>query len=162
MKDALQIAKRMVKQFEAFESEPSMCKSMAAVIIIQLTMRDVVQADETYLQEFLGNKHFIASNECKVVDKILLAFKNNDLDLLDEAQKGENLFYFDPEIQPLARQLSLFSAKARDARENPLNAKITNQLRELALSAASHTTATTANEEIPDVPASDENEADLC
>jgi signal recognition particle subunit SRP54 len=45
---------RMVKQFEAFESEPSMCKSMASVIIILLSLGDVVQADQTYLQEHLA------------------------------------------------------------------------------------------------------------
>jgi gamma-soluble NSF attachment protein len=120
LKEALSLAKRMVKQFEAFESEPSMCKSMASVIIILLSLGDVVQADQTYLQEHLDNKHYITSNECKVIDKFIMAFKNSDLDLLDEAQKGENLFYLDPEIQSWAKGLSLFgrgkAAKTGDAK----------------------------------------------
>jgi len=160
LKDALQIAQRMVKQFEAFESEPSMCKSMASVTIIQLTMRDVIQAEQTYLQEHLNNKHYIVSNECKVIDKFLMAFKNSDLDLLDEAQKGDSIFFLDAEIQPLARQLSLFSAKARDAKENQEAIKITRQLKEIALSAASTTEA--AKIAADTEAALDDEEADLC
>lgn len=144
LKDALSLAKRMVKQFEAFESEPSMCKSMASVIIILLSLGDVVQADQTYLQEHLDNKHYITSNECKVIDKFIMAFKNSDLDLLDEAQKGENLFYLDPEIQSWAKGLSLFGrGKA---------AKTTREFKGLTLTAAS-TTAPAASTSAPE-PAS--------
>jgi len=168
LKDALVLAKRMVKQFEAFESEPSMCKSMASVTIIQLTMRDVVQAEQTYLQEHLGNKHYLHSNECKVIDKILMAFKNGDLDMLDDAQKGENLFYFDAEIQPLARQLSLFASgvasKSRSKEDNESLA-ITRELSKLAMSVASPTAA--AAQMATEAPAAaetvaPEDEADLC
>ena len=171
--DALKLAQRMVKQFEAFDSEPSMCKAMAAVVIILLTMRDVVQAEQTYLQEFLGNRHFIASNECKVVDKFLLAYKNSDIDMLDDAQKGENLFYFDAEIQPLAKALSLFSSSASAAgrtKEAQDAAAITRQLKELTMSVASPTeaaaqmaaaTAEDAAAGLPPPPP-DVDEEDLC
>ena len=141
--------------------QPSMCKSMAAVTIIQLAMRDVVSADQTYLQEHLSNKAYIVSNECKVIDKFLLAFKNNDLDMLDDAKHGDNLFYFDPEVQPLARNLSLFSARAREAKDSAENAKITKELKILALSTATNADVM-AEMAVAEPITEDEDEPDLC
>lgn len=139
-----------------------MCKMMAAVTIIQLAMRDVVSADQTYL-EHLGNKAFIVSNECKVVDKFVMAFKNNDTDLLDEAQRGDSLFFLDPEVQPLARNLSLFSARAREAAQDVENKKISRELKQLSLATAVSPTeiAMMAPDE-PDEQPVDEEEPDLC
>lgn len=135
---------------------------MAAVTIIQLAMRDVVSADQTYL-EHLGNKAFIVSNECKVVDKFVMAFKNNDMDLLDEAQRGDSLFFLDPEVQPLARNLSLFSARAREAAQDVENKKISKELQQLSLATAVSPTeiAMMAPDE-PDKQPVDEEEPDLC
>lgn len=139
---------------------------MAAVTIIQLAMRDVVSADQTYL-DHLGNKAFIISNECKIVDKFVMAFKNNDLDLLDEAQRGDSLFFLDPEVQPLARNLSLFSARAREAAQNAENAKITRELKQLTLAAAVSPTeiammASPLEAEGQEDEPTDEAEPDLC
>jgi len=164
LKDALDIASRMVKQFDAFESEPSMCKSMAAMTIIQLTMRDVVQAEQTYLQEHLGNRHYIASNECKVIDKFILAFKNSDLDMLDDAQKGDNLFYLDAEIQPLARQLSLFSAPRSKA---VADSSLSKHLADLVVTAATPIVdaaagCLAAGQAAPSPPPPPPEEEDLC
>jgi len=134
--DSLILALRMVSVFEAFEQEGSMCKAMAAVIIIKLTMRDVIGADQLYLQEYLSNKPFIQSKECQVVDKLLLAFKNHDIDALEEATRGQGLFCLDLEVQSLAKRLSLFSDRAKDAREFRENEDLSRALQELSIGAS--------------------------
>lgn len=160
LKDALSLAKRMAKQFEAFESEPSMCKSMASVTIILLSMGDVVQADQTYLQEHLDNKHYITSNECKVIDKFIMAFKNSDLDLLDDAQKGENLFYLDPEMQSWAKSLSLFGR----GKFSKGDSKITRELKGLTLTSTSTPAPAPAasTSPAPPPPTADDDDDALC
>jgi len=134
--DALALAKRMVLVFESFEQEGSMCKAMASVTILQLTMRDVIGADQLYLQEHLNNKQYIQSRECQIVDKLLVAFKNHDIDALDEAQRGQGLFCLDIEVQNLVKNLSLFSIGAKEAREFKENEEVSRGLQELMAGAA--------------------------
>lgn len=43
LQEALTHANRMVQVFKAFESESSMCKTLFAVTILQLSMGDIVQ-----------------------------------------------------------------------------------------------------------------------
>jgi hypothetical protein len=71
---------------------------------------DVVKAEQVYLQDHLNNSIYLSSKECKMADEFILAFKNYDLELLEDTKNDQNLNYVDREIQNLARKLN-FKAK---------------------------------------------------
>jgi hypothetical protein len=90
---ALKHEQLMVRVFAAFEMESSMCKAMCAVTVIQLTMGDVVQAEQTFLQEHLNNKQYLNSQECRLAETFINAIKNHDLDKVSESA-GTIVFTF--------------------------------------------------------------------
>jgi hypothetical protein len=87
---ALKHEQLMVRVFTAFEMESSMCKAMCAVTVIQLTMGDVVQAEQTFLQEHLNNKQYLNSQECRLAEMFINAIKNHDVDKVSVV-----IFYYD-------------------------------------------------------------------
>ncbi len=58
-KEALTLANRMADIFLAFENESSMCKMFLTITLIQLTLGDAVQAQQTYLQEHLNSNTYL-------------------------------------------------------------------------------------------------------
>lgn len=107
LQDALDFAKKMVIVFDSFDSEMSMCKTMASMTIIQLAMGDIVAADQLFL-DHLGNNHYINSKECRLAESFVMAVKLSDIDALDQAQRCVDLNYLEREIQILAKNLSIF------------------------------------------------------
>ena len=107
LQEALDFAGKMVIVFDSFESEMSMCKTMASITIIQLAMGDIVAADQTFL-DHLGDKHYINSKECRLAESFVMAIKLSDIDALDKAQRCVDLNYLEREIQILAKNLSIF------------------------------------------------------
>lgn len=77
---ALKHEQLLVRVFAAFEMESSMCKAMCGVTILQLAMGDVVQAEQTFLQEHLNNKQYLNSQECRLAETFINAIKNHDID----------------------------------------------------------------------------------
>jgi gluconate kinase len=68
----------------------------------------LLQADRTFL-EHLSNTAYLKSTECKLAEDFLQAFKQMDVDLLDEAQRSHHLIHLDRDVQNLARKLSLMA-----------------------------------------------------
>lgn len=97
----------MVIVFDSFDSEMSMCKTMASMTIIQLAMGDIVAADQLFL-DHLGNNQYINSKECRLAESFVMAVKLSDIDALDQAQRCVDLNYLEREIQILAKNLSIF------------------------------------------------------
>ena len=107
LQDAIDFANKMIIVFDAFDSELSMCKTMASVTIIQLATGDIIAADRTFL-DHLGNNHYINSKECRLAESFVMAIKLSDIDALDKAQRCVDLNYLEREIQILAKNLSIF------------------------------------------------------
>jgi len=108
---ALKHIQLMVRLYRAFEQEGSVSKMLVAVTVVQLHMRDVVSADQTFL-EHLGEKGYTMSKECEVAESFLTAVKTLDADSLKALQRSELMQYLDRDVQPLAASLTLRSGVA--------------------------------------------------
>lgn len=108
---ALEFAEtRCIPVYEAFEQESSTCKTMAIVVILNLSLGDVVQANNKLL-EYFSNSFFLKSGECRLVDNLVQAFRLSDISKLDEAMQSHELGFLDPrEAIALVKMLSLFGA----------------------------------------------------
>lgn len=113
----ISVANRMVDIFEAYGSESSMCKMMLTVTFLQLTMGDVVAADQTFLQDHLNNRVYIKSKECELAEDYINAFKMQDIEKLESAQRAIHMNYLDKEVQVLGKKLTLL--KIRKEYEQP-------------------------------------------
>jgi len=108
---ALRHIQLMVRLYRAFEQEGSVCKMLVAITIVQLHMRDVVSADQSFL-EHLGEKGYTSSKECEVAESFLQAVKTLDAEALKALQRSELMQYLDRDVQPLAAALTLRSGVA--------------------------------------------------
>lgn len=115
--DAIAIAGRIVEISQAFDIESNMCKALASITVLQLTMGDVVKAQQTYLQEHLSNAQYIKSKECELIDLLVMACNQQDMDLLDKAKLHPQVHFLDFEIQKLIKNISLFGFE--DNNEEP-------------------------------------------
>jgi hypothetical protein len=106
------VANKMIDLFQGFGSDSSLCKMMLTVTLLELHGGDVVRAENTFLNSHLNNAVYIKSKECEVADLFVLAFKRQDITKLDEAKTHMQLNYLDSEIQPIARNLSLFRTRS--------------------------------------------------
>ena len=77
---ALSTARRSIQIFTAYDSEVSLCKMLTSVTIIQLSAGNVVQADETFLQEHLSVSVYLRSKECALAEDLLTAMKSRDVE----------------------------------------------------------------------------------
>lgn len=59
--------------------------------------------------DHLSNTAYLKSTECKLAEDFLQAFKQMDIDMLDEAQRSHHLIHLDRDVQNLARNLSLMA-----------------------------------------------------
>lgn len=124
--DALTHASRMISLFRGFGSDNSMTKTMLAITVLQLTVGDVVKAEQTHLQEHFNNSTYLNSKECKLADEFIMAFKNFDGELLVQTQAAPDLNYVDREIQNLARKLTFKSKKKEAGEVGSVTAKVDN------------------------------------
>eukprot|EP00602_Paraphysomonas_sp_CaronLab_P001215 CAMPEP_0185020322 /NCGR_PEP_ID=MMETSP1103-20130426/2920_1 /TAXON_ID=36769 /ORGANISM="Paraphysomonas bandaiensis, Strain Caron Lab Isolate" /LENGTH=403 /DNA_ID=CAMNT_0027551151 /DNA_START=12 /DNA_END=1223 /DNA_ORIENTATION=+ len=106
--ELLSFANRMLRLYDGLDSEASLCRMMVTVTILQLETGDVVAADRTFL-EHLGNSAYLRSTECKLAEDFISAFKQMDVDMLDEAQRSHHLVHLDRDVQGIARNLSLLA-----------------------------------------------------
>ncbi|CAE7644465.1 snpC, partial [Symbiodinium microadriaticum] len=107
--EVLSFAARMLRVYEGLESEASLCRMMVTITILQLELGDVVAADRTFL-DHLGSSAYLKSVECKLAEDFLQAFKQMDVDLLDEAQRSHHLIHLDRDVQKIAATLSLMAS----------------------------------------------------
>ena len=104
--EALTHAQLMVRQLQAFEQDDAAHKILAAVTIIQLQMKDIVSADQTYIRD-LGVRGYASSKACEMAETLLEAMKNFDSEALAVALRSETMQYLDREVQLLAKSLTM-------------------------------------------------------
>lgn len=104
-------AYRLPDLYDAFQNESSLCKQFLSISILQLSLGDVVLADQTYLNNHLNNTVYLTSKESEVAELFIMGFKRQDLDKLDEGKRHVHLNYLEYEIQTIAKKLSLFKSK---------------------------------------------------
>ena len=124
--EALNFAKdRMVDVLVALEMEPTICKTMATITLLQLTLGDVVAADRTFL-DYLGNNMYIKSKECRLAESFLMAMKNYNIEMLDSAQASEDLFLLEKDAIVIAKGLSVMGENNFEVPDNDVNNDIDN------------------------------------
>ena len=95
---------------EAFAQDTQMWKALATVTVLHLTNKDVIAAEETYIQTHLSKSGYAATKEAELVDSMINAFKLMDEAQLQEVQKSPNLFYLDREVKDLVLKLTITSS----------------------------------------------------
>lgn len=124
--EALKFAKdRMVDVLVALEMEPTICKTMATITLLQLTLGDVVAADRTFL-DYLGNSMYIKSKECRLAETFLMAMKNYNIEMLDSAQASEDLFLLEKDVIVIAKGLSVMGENNFEVPDVDVNNDIDN------------------------------------
>ncbi len=119
--EALKFAKdRMVDILIALEMEPTICKTMATITLLQLTLGDVVAADRSFL-DYLGNSMYIKSKECRLAESFLMAMKNYNIEMLDNAQASEDLYLLEKDAIVIAKALSIMGENNFEVPENDVN-----------------------------------------
>jgi len=116
LKKALPFARKAIDIFEIMGSEHSMCKMMTCVTILQLNEGDVVGADKTYVQEWLGKSVYMRSTECVLAEELIMAFKSMDEDKLNDAVKSQRLTFIDKGVADIARAFK-FTVKKKEKKE---------------------------------------------
>jgi len=175
--EALNFAKdRMVDILIALEMEPTICKTMATITLLQLTQGDVVAADRSFL-DYLGNSMYIKSKECRLAESFLMAMKNYNIEMLDNAQASEDLYLLEKDAIVIAKALSIMGENNFEVPENDVNNDINNlinnedskiyELEDLNIDEIDHEDEDADNgavneKDIEVTPEVDDNEVDIC
>lgn len=110
-------AQHLAKFYKAWEIDTSLCKLLCAITILQLLMKDVVTADQTYLQEHLSISVYLTSKESDIAENLITAFKTYNMELLTSTVRGESISYLDREVQYLVKKLKMSGSKPAPAQE---------------------------------------------
>lgn len=108
--EAMKNALLLIRVCEAFAQDTQMWKALATVTVLHLTNKDVIAAEETYIQTHLSKSGYAATKEAELVDSMINAFKLMDEAQLQEVQKSPNLFYLDREVKDLVLKLTITSS----------------------------------------------------
>ena len=76
--DAMKNALLLIRASEAFGQDTLTWKALVTVTVLQLTNKDVIAAEETYIQEHLSKTGYATSKEAEVVDRLIDAFRCTD------------------------------------------------------------------------------------
>ena len=104
---AMETAQFLARVSEALEQDTVLWKCLAAITVLQLLAKDVIAAEQTYIQEHLSKRGYGTSKEAEVVEELLNAFKNSDGQQLQVLQKNPSLFYLDKETKDMVLALTL-------------------------------------------------------
>ena len=110
---ALVTGERAADIFQALNSEASLHKMLCALTIVQLTLGDVVAAEQQYAQH-LGRLGYMRASESEVAEAFMMAFRELDAEALEAAQRNSKLNYLERDVVTIARSLTL-KAKAKPA-----------------------------------------------
>lgn len=122
-KEAIALAMRSLPIFEFTKSDSTLTKMMVNITILQLLNKDIVAADETYVQKFLSNSLFINSSECELAEDLINAFKFDDIDKLESIQNGHRLSFLERDIIIIVRGFSLTTKNTSTSNKNNNNNK---------------------------------------
>jgi hypothetical protein len=114
LEQALDHCHLMARIYKAFEQNSSVHKTLAAMTVIQVHMRDLVAAEQTFLDS-LGNSGYAHSKECEIAENFLNAAKSMDAVAMTSIQKSEEIQYLDRDVQQLASQFKLGSGRTSSA-----------------------------------------------
>ena len=108
---AMSHAELMVRLFRAFEQDDAVHKILASITVIQLHMKDVVSADQTFM-EHLSIRGYTSSKACEIAEELVQAMKSYDSDALAAVLRSESMQYLDRDVQLLAKTLTMRSGTA--------------------------------------------------
>lgn len=112
LSQAMDDALRLVRACEAFGQESLLKRALATVTVLQLTNKDVIAAEDTYIQEHLPKSDYASSKEAEIVDSLISAFRSTDEGQLQDVQRHPNLFYLDREVKDLVLKLKMTTPSA--------------------------------------------------
>ena len=125
-KEALALAFRSLPIFEFTKSDSTLTKMMVNITVLQLLNKDIVAADETYVQTFLGNSLFMNSSECELAEDLINAFKFDDIEKLESVQSGHRLAFLERDMINIVRTFTL-TTKSSSFSNNNINNGGNNQ-----------------------------------
>ena len=99
--------------------------------VLQLTNKDVIAAENTYIQEHLSKSDYASSKEAEIVDSLITAFRSTDEGQLQEVQRHPNLFYLDREVKDLVLKLTMASPSIATAPKAVSTTGITTEVSEI-------------------------------
>jgi len=108
-KSALYTTGAATKLLEIQDASISLHRAYLTETILQLTLKDVIGADKTFLEVHLQKNSYLSSRECKLAEDLIRAVKSMDCNELDTA-KLENrsaLANLDPSVRLLVMNLRL-------------------------------------------------------
>ena len=104
---SLSTARFLARVSEAFGQDTLLWKCLASESILQLAGKDVIAAEQTYIQEHLTKAGYGSSKEAEIVEKLINAFKSSNEQQLQLVQKSPNLFYLDRETKDMVLRLTI-------------------------------------------------------
>lgn len=128
---AMEDATLLIRASEAFGQDSLMKKALATVTVLQLTNKDVIAAENTYIQEHLSKSDYASSKEAEIVDSLITAFRSTDEGQLQEVQRHPNLFYLDREVKDLVLKLTMASPSIATAPKAISTTGITTEVSEI-------------------------------
>jgi hypothetical protein len=103
LEDAMKTSELLCRVSAAMYSDSVLWRTQAAITVLQLHARDVVAAEQTYIQEHLARAGYASSKEAEVVDELISAYRACDEEQLAAVQRSRGLFYLDREVKDLVR-----------------------------------------------------------
>merc|ERR1711982_219063 len=110
------------KLLEIQDASISLHRAYLTETILQLTLKDVMGADKTFLEVHLQKNSYLSSRECKLAEDLIRAVKSMDCNELDTA-KLENrsaLANLDPSVRLLVMNLRLSGGKKQVPKKKPI------------------------------------------
>ncbi|CAM9195867.1 unnamed protein product [Ectocarpus sp. 12 AP-2014] len=105
LEQSMEVVSRYVIILEAEGMEHSLGRMYLTYCILALALGDYVRADMAFRNVHLQSTAYLRSEECRVEEELLIAFKDSRPDLLMEAQKDRTLHRLETAIVRIAKSL---------------------------------------------------------
>eukprot|EP00904_Undaria_pinnatifida_P001671 jgi/Undpi1/11504/HiC_scaffold_30.g13801.m1 len=107
LEECMQVVERYCILLQAESIEHSLARMYLTYCILALARGDYVKADAVFRDEHLQSTAYLHSEECRVEEELLTAFKDLRPDLLTQVQQDRTLRRLDTVIVRLAKSLRL-------------------------------------------------------
>ena len=126
------------------DSTISLYRAYVTTSILQLSIGDVVAAEQTFVQEHLQSSAYLKSNESELADDMIRAVKLFDDEALEKAQKYRAMQSLDPCVRALAMTLKVAGGVAGGKKKQPAAAITTTTTKTTKTTPPPPTTTATA------------------
>lgn len=110
---------RMIAQFRALNREIEIHRLYLTTVIVHLVCGDIVAADRAFTQH-LQEDAYLHSDECKLAEDLLMAFKNGNEEALGVAIKNQGFHYLENAVVRLVKKMTLYGGQeVQEPREKP-------------------------------------------